>query len=311
VSKSHHPSGQPGGTAMSRRVVFENEGRRLVGDLFLPIGYKPGDRLPAIVVTGAWMTVKEQMPARYAAELASRGYAALTFDFLGWGQSESDRRQVENPKAKISDIQAAIDALVSQPEIDADKIGGLGICASSGYMVHAAAGSSIVKSVALVAPWLHDAEIVAETYGGDTGVAKLIADGDAAERDFSTSGSQRFVPAASLTDKRAVMYGAPYYTETDRGLIPEWRNEVDVSFWRDWLTFDGLAAAPRLKQPFLMVHSEAAAIPQGAHRFFDGLAGSKQELWLEDVVQFDFYDRDAPVKASVDAVAAHFANTLT
>jgi fermentation-respiration switch protein FrsA (DUF1100 family) len=296
--------------ATSKRVVFESHGERLVGDLFLPDDYQPGARLPAIVVTGAWMTVKEQMPARYAAELADRGYAALAFDFRGWGQSEGERRQFEDPATKISDIRAAFAYLATRPEVDPDRIGGLGICASAGYMAHAVTGAGQVRSVALVAPWLHDQDIVEATYGGPEGVAKLLAAGDAAENAHRSSRRQAFVPAASRTDTRAVMFEAPYYTEEDRGLIPEWRNEVDPGFWRSWLSFDAQAAAPRLTQPFAMVHSSAAAIPQGARAFYARLSGNKRELWLDGVSQFDFYDRDDPVRRSADFVAGHFAETL-
>jgi hypothetical protein len=59
-----------------------------------------------------------------------------------------------------------------------------------------------------------------------------------------------------------------------------------------------------------MVHSEAAAIPQGAHRFIDRLKGTKDQVWLEKVTQFDFYDREEPVGRASDAVAAHFRSTL-
>ena len=296
--------------ATSQRVEFTSAGERMVGDLYLPDGYKAGDKLPTVVVTGAWMTVRQQMPARYAAELADRGYAALVFDFRGWGESGGARRQVEDPDAKIADIKAAVRFAATLPQADPNRIGGLGICASSGYMVAAAADAPGLKSVALVAPWLHDRNIVLDTYGGTEGVARLEAAGDAAEAEFRRTGRQAFLPAASLTDDRAIMFRVPYYTEADRGMIPAWRNEVDPSFWRGWLSFDALRAAPSLRQPFLMVHSEAAAIPQGARSFYAAVTAPKQELWLEGVGQLDFYDRAEPVRRSADAVAAHLEATL-
>lgn len=300
----------PADAATSHRVTFENAGKEIVGDLYLPNSYKEGQKLPAIVITGAWMTVRQQMPARYAREMADRGFAALVFDFRGWGESAGERRQYEDPKAKVADIEAAVRYLAARPEADPARIGGLGICASSGYMVTAAAATPTIKSVALVAPWLQDAEVVAQTYGGAEGITKLEAKGDAAEAAYRRTGKQSFVPAASMTDDRAIMFKAPYYTQADRGMIPAWRNEADPAFWRGWLTFDAVQVAPQLRQPFLMVHSEAAAIPQGAHKFYGKLAAPKHELWLENVQQLDFYDRAAPVKASADAVAAHFRDTL-
>ncbi|MER8510656.1 CocE/NonD family hydrolase [Mesorhizobium sp. M0199] len=292
------------------RVAFASNGEQIVGELYLPEDLDAAKLRPALVVTGAWMTVKEQMPARYAREMADRGFIALTFDFRGWGESGGVRRQYEDPNAKIADIEAAVAYLATRPETDQDRIGGLGICASSGYMVTAAAENAAIKSVALVAPWLQDAEVVEQTYGGRDGVARLEATSDAAEVEYRRTGKQAFLPAASLTDERAVMFEVPYYTEPDRGMLPAWRNEADPAFWRGWLRFDAIQAAPRLHQPFLMVHSEAAAIPQGAHKFYARLTSSKRERWLDNVTQFDFYDRAAPVKTASDAVAAHFRATL-
>ena len=296
--------------ATSVPVTFESGGETMVGDLYLPDDYEAGDQLPAVVVTGAWMTVRQQMASRYASELADRGYAALAFDFRNWGESGGDRRQYEDPQLKIADIEAAASFLASRPETDANRVGGLGICASAGYMVTAALTSPNIKSVSLVAPWLHDTQILAGIYGGTEGMASLTAVGDEAQAAYVTTGEQPFVPAASMTDDSAIMFEAPYYTETDRGMIAEWRNEADPAFWRDWLTFNAIQAAPLLSQPFFMVHSEAAAIPEGAHRFYDLVPGQKNELWLEDVSQFDFYDRAEPVAISTDAVAAHFSETL-
>ncbi len=92
--------------ATSRPVTFDSGDERIVGELFLPDGYKEGDKLPAMEVTGAWMTVRQQMPAVYARQLADRGFAALTFDFRGWGESAGARRQFEDPKAKIASFAA-------------------------------------------------------------------------------------------------------------------------------------------------------------------------------------------------------------
>ncbi|WP_232661511.1 alpha/beta hydrolase [Pseudonocardia sp. TRM90224] len=60
-------------------------------------------RQPAVLITGSWLTVKEQMADRYAAELAARGYTAITFDFAGWGASGGAPRQAELPTRKIDE----------------------------------------------------------------------------------------------------------------------------------------------------------------------------------------------------------------
>jgi hypothetical protein len=55
------------------RVTFASHGEQIVGNLYLPEDLDPARPRPALVVTGAWMTVKEQMPARYAREWPTAG----------------------------------------------------------------------------------------------------------------------------------------------------------------------------------------------------------------------------------------------
>lgn len=149
----------------TRTVTFDNEGSTITGTLYLPDEYKAGDKLPTVIVTGAWTTVQDQMPKGYAIEMAERGFAAFTFDFRGWGKSgdlAQNVRHKEDPQAKISDIKAAAEFVATLPKVDATKINGLGICASAGYMVDATSGNPLFQSVGLVAPWLQNKAIVNE-----------------------------------------------------------------------------------------------------------------------------------------------------
>jgi uncharacterized protein len=287
------------------RVSFTSGGETVVGHLYIPAGASASSKAPAAVVTGAWMTIKEQMSGRYAKELAERGVVALAFDFRTWGESGGKQRAMENPTSKTADIQAAVSFLQTRAEVDASRLGGLGICASAGYMAAAAANSPAIKSVSFVAPWLHDAKIVEAVYGGAASVQGLVKESQEAQAKFKATGELTLLPAASTTDKTAVMFNVPYYTEPQRGMIAKWENTFNAASWEGWLKFDAMPYAPRIKQPVLMIHSEAAAIPQGAKQFFSGLQAPKREQWLPNVGQFDFYDGAQPVKAAADSVAAH------
>lgn len=291
------------GEIRTESVSFDSAGDRIAGTLYLP-ETGTGRPLEAVVVTGAWITVKEQMPSVYARALAERGYAALVFDFRGWGRSAGAPRHMESPTMKIADIRAAVRYLDGRRDIAG--VHGLGICASAGYMAAVAADTPALRSLSLVAPWLHDAAIVEQVYGGAAGVAALIDTGRAAEA-AQRAGTPRTIPGASKTDRSALMFDVPYYTEPDRGLIPAWDNRFDLASWEGWLRFDAQQYAARIAMPTLIVHSEAAAIPQGAQRFAAALRGPVRELWLENVGQFDFYDREAPVQRSADAVAGLIA----
>ncbi len=288
------------------KVAFTSQGSTIKGNLYLPEASAKDKKYAAVVVTGAWTTVKEQMPATYAKALSEKGYAALTFDFRGWGESIDNTKYLENPKRKIQDILAAVAYLSDRSDINPTQIAGLGICASSGYMAHAAATSCKISALAMVAPWLHDAEIVRQVYGGEEGVQKLIAMGRKAEK----SSEPVLIEAASKSNEKSLMYNVPYYTERDRGLIPEYDNRFNVASWEGWLTFDAQQAADHIHVPTLLVHSRDAAIPQGVEAFETRMGNTARIVWLDTVSQFDFYDRPDAVTRSVELVSDHFKKTF-
>jgi dienelactone hydrolase len=289
------------------KVTFDSDGVTLTGDLYLPDGDGP---VPAIVVAGTWTSVKELMADRYARRLADRGYAALSFDFTGFGESAGEPRDVESPERKVRDIHHALTFLAAHPAVDGGRLGALGICAAAMYMAGNAADDPRVTSLALVAPWLHDAAICEAAYGGADAVAERIATGREARARWERTGEVEYVPVVSTTDERAAMpYDIDFYLNPERGGIPAWPNRFALMAWPGWLTYDSIALAPRITQPTLLVHSEDAAIPEGAHRFHAGLAGPKDILWTQGS-QFDFYDQEPQVSLAVDTAAAHFARTL-
>ncbi len=47
-------------------VTFQSGGEKMVGNLYLPPTYQAGTRLPAVLIAGPWLNVKEQVAANYA-----------------------------------------------------------------------------------------------------------------------------------------------------------------------------------------------------------------------------------------------------
>lgn len=279
----------------------------LAANLYLPEGV---ENPPVVVVTGAWTTVKEQMPAVYAEALAKKGYAAVTFDFRGWGESRHEGTDeapyLEDPAIKTADIRAVIDAVTQLDGVDGSRLAGVGVCASSGYMLDAALGNDEVKAVAVVAPWLHDVPMATQIYGGPESVKNLLLAADQA-----TQGSEpQVIEAASLTNKGSLMYQVPYYTEEDRGLIPEYDNKFNVASWTGWLNYDAQVSASKLQKPALLVASESMAIPAGAHQYLETAGDNVTSVWFDGYSQFDFYDKPEAVNNAVNAIDRHFAQNL-
>jgi fermentation-respiration switch protein FrsA (DUF1100 family) len=281
------------------KLPFFHGALRYVGELF-----RNTDRLdirqPGIIVTGSWLTVKEQMPETYAIRLAERGYVVLTFDFAGFGESSGEPRQAEIPDRKIADLIAAADFLSTLSFVEPYTLTHLAICASAQYGLASLARGSRVARFVSVAGWYHDPVSVAPFYGGLAGAAARIDASRAAIERFTATGAVDVVPAYKVGDPAAGMFfELDYYGNTARGAVPAWKNQMATMSWWYWLSFDGLRAADRVSAPALFVHSDGCVFPDNVRSVHARLRGPKQLAWSEGG-QTDFYDQPAQVEFAVN-----------
>ena len=109
-----------------------------------------GTPSPAIIVGHPMGAVKEQSANLYATKLAERGFITLSFDLSFWGESEGQPRQTVAPDIYVDDFSAAVDFLSTQPFVNKDSIGVLGICGSGSFALSAAQIDPRMKAIATV-----------------------------------------------------------------------------------------------------------------------------------------------------------------
>ena len=289
-----------------KRIEFKSEGLVLVGNLHLPTNFDKQKSYRAVVVAGSWTTVKEQMSDLYAAKFAKEGLVALSFDFRNYGESEGQPRNYENPTMKTEDLVNAVKYLQTLKFVDGENINGVGICASAGYLATAAANGAKFNSISLVAPWLHNAEIVQQVYGANRDI--LLAKAAESKKRFAETGQVDYVLGASSTDNTAAMFGQiAYYLNPKRGAIKQWGNQFATMAWQGWLEFDAINSAEKISVPVQIIHSKTAAIPNGAETFYAKLNVPKNIIWIENATQFDFYDGETQVNGTVKQSVNWFA----
>lgn len=218
-----------------KEITFKSEGLNLIGDLYYPADFQENKQYPAIIVSGSWTTVKEQMAGLYAQKLANHGFISLAFDFRNFGESEGAPRFYESPTLKKEDIKNAVTFLQSLSEVDSKKIGCFGVCAGAMYTLMAATEDKCIQSVVTAASWLHDAEAVQLFYGGAEGVNAKISAAQKAKTNYAENGLVDYIPTISTEDTNAAMYGPyDYYLNPERGTIKEWSaDQFAVMSWED------------------------------------------------------------------------------
>ncbi|MFC6085542.1 alpha/beta hydrolase [Sphaerisporangium aureirubrum] len=277
---------------MIEHVEFTAGDVTLAGDLRTPPGAGPH---PALVFTGPFTGVKEQVTGTYAARLAEAGYVTLAFDHRNFGASGGSPRHHEDPQGKLTDLRSAVSYLRTRPEVDGDRIGVVGICLGAGYALRFAAFDPRVKVFAGIAgaynnPYAMRSGMTPPGYEG----ALAAFTGELERQDQGAD--PEYIPAVATSGEAAMPGDEPYaYYGTARSAAPSWTNKVTRSSLRELITLDNMMGADFLSpKPALIVHGvvDRFCPPEGAEEAYKRLDPPKRLIWLDTHLHTDLYDTD-------------------
>lgn len=283
-----------------KKVKFTNRyGIKLVGDLYTPKNMT-AEKLPAIAVSGPFGAVKEQSSGLYAQTLAEQGFITLAFDPSYTGESGGNPRLVASPDINTEDMSAAVDFLSVQNNVDANKIGVIGICGFGGFALNAAAMDTRIK--ATVTSTMYDMSRVNANGYFDVMSAedryqlkqKLNAQRTA---DFKAG---TYASEAGLPDKltgNEPQFVKDYYDyyKTPRGYHKRSKNSNtgwNMTSALSFINMPILAYSNEIKTPVLMIHGEKAHSRYFSEDAYKKLTGDNKRLMIiPNANHTDLYDK--------------------
>lgn len=282
-----------------RKVTFVNRyGITLAADMYSP--KDANGALPAIAVSGPFGAVKEQSSGLYAQQLAERGFLTLAFDPSFTGESGGMPRRVASPDINTEDFSAAVDFLSVQTNVDAGRIGILGICGWGGIAIEAATNDPRIK--ATVASTMYDmTRVTANGYFDTDNSAEkrnAVRSALAAQRteDYRNGVYRRAGGVADPLPDDAPQFVKDYhaYYKTPRGYHERSGNSTDG--WNStsalpFMNFKFFEYAADLDRAVMIVHGEKAHSRYFGEDTFKLLHGDNKELLIiADANHCDLYD---------------------
>ena len=282
-----------------KKVSFKNRyGITLVGDLYTPKD-KSEKEMAAIAISGPFGAVKEQASGLYAQTLAERGFVTLAFDPSYTGESSGEPRNVASPDINTEDFSAAVDFLSSQKDVDAERIGILGICGFGGFGLNAAAMDTRIK--ATVTSTMYDMTRVSANGYFDSMDEKARYElkkslNKQRTEDFK-NGTYAKAPGLpeKLTGEEAQFVQDYYgYYKTPRGFHKRSINSNgnwNMTSTLSLINMPILAYSDEIQNAVLVIHGEKAHSRYFSEDAFKKLKGDNKELLIvKDANHVDLYD---------------------
>ena len=301
---------------MRKSVHCPSAGSTLAAHLFVPDEMEPGERRPAIVVVAPGSGIKEQVSGTYARDLCSRGFVALAFDHRTYGESEGYPRYDEDPYAKVEDIKCAVSFLGNRGEVDADRLGALGICGGGGYAPYAAATDRRIKAVATVSGMANSRGAFEEQAGGDQSMIHAMLDSTAAARQAFSRGEPPVygpvIPGPDVPNVIEPLREAPhYYFDENLGAHPRWENKVLAWSAEKQLTFNALDVIHLISpRPLLLIVGTESGSRLQNELAYAAAREPKELALIEGATHIEMYHVEEYVKQATDRLATFFTKNL-
>lgn len=301
------------------KVTFHNRfGITLAADLYVP--KRAHGTLPALAVSGPFGAVKEQASGLYAQELAARGFLTLAFDPSFTGESGGQPRRVSSPDINTEDFSAAVDYLACREDVDADRIGIVGICGWGGIAINAAAIDTRIKATVASTSYLMT-EVATKGYFDeqDSREARMEARRTLNAQRAIDYANGSYLRAGGVVDPLpadAPQFVADYhdYYKTPRGYHERSGNSTDgwnLTSNLSWMNTNLLQFAGEIESAVLVVHGEKAHSRYMGERAFEKLTGdNKQLLIVPGASHCDLYDGGGKDAIPFDDIEAFLKDHL-
>lgn len=282
------------------KVTFHNRyGIALAADLYKPKNAQ--GRMAAIAVSGPYGAVKEQVSGRYAQTLAEYGFLTIAFDPSYYGESGGTPRNLTSPEISTEDFSAAVDYLSVRKDVDAQRIGILGICGWGGFALNAAANDPRIK--ATVTSTMYDMSRVNANGYFD----KMTVDdryelrkklSEQRTKDYLAGNYERDGGVVNPVPEDAPLFVKQYhdYYKTERGYhrrSPNSNDGINKTATLAFINMPILSYIEEIRSAVLLVHGEQAHSRYFSEDAFKRLKGENKEiLIIPGANHTDLYDNE-------------------
>ena len=299
---------------MRRQIEFISEGLTCRGWLYVPDSLAAGAKAPAVVLANAITATQDMIVPVYAERLAAAGFVALIFDYAYWGTSEGEPRNHFVAYTQQQNVRDATAWLASQPEVDPDRIGGLGVSMGASHMLYLAAFERRLKAVVSIAAYTN-AIAVWEPMFGIPGLQGYMAQIGQSRQQRVMNGLRAIhIPAVGHQGEMAAIpqdEAYDFYLGAQHPWASQYDNRMTLQSVANMLEYNPDFAI-HLASPtaLLMIHAQQDPVPEPLAREVFGRAHDPKKMVVFNCRHTDLLGTDTWVTQAANEATAWFSTYL-
>lgn len=260
---------------------------------------------PVIILCHGFCGIQEILLPAFAEAFTQAGYATVTFDYRGFGDSEGERGRLV-PAMQIADILSVIAWAKDQPALDPDRIGLWGTSFGGCHVFGAAANNPDVKCIVSQLAFADGESIVTGKMDAAEKSA-FIATLEKMDQKRKSSGKEMFVAITRVLNDDE----SKAFFEENRQQYPKMDIKIPFLTVRETLLYKPDGNAGKVTCPTLVVVAGQDSVnpPEQGRALFDAVAATIKQLFEEKKARhYDIYSGQhfaSVIKAQIAWFATH------
>jgi fermentation-respiration switch protein FrsA (DUF1100 family) len=243
--------------------------------------------VPVIILCHGFCGIQELLLPGFAEAFVGAGYAAVTFDYRGFGASGGEPGRLV-PAMQIEDIHTVIGFVKELPGVDASRVGLWGTSLGGGHVLAAAASDPSIKAVVSQLGFA-DGERVVTRNMTDAEKQAFVATLERMHEKKQSTGREMMVAITKvLTDPQSKAF-----VEESRQRYPAMDIKIPFLTVREMLNYKPGVYAARVACPVLVVVAGEDGVnpPDHGKELFAALGTPVKKLHIEEAAgHYDMYE---------------------
>ncbi|TKK37755.1 hypothetical protein PflCFBP13517_25525 [Pseudomonas fluorescens] len=241
---------------------------------------------PVLILCHGFCGIQDVVLPLYARAFVRAGFAVITFDYRGFGESKGERGRLR-PALQLEDIHAVIGWAARQAMFDSARIGLWGTSLGGAHVAVVAGQTTLVKCFVSQMAFADGEDLILGAMSREE-KSKFLSSLSKMQAKKKESGRELFVSPLKVLDDKS----SHDFFDSHKADYPLLGTKIPFLTIQEMLDYRPLDHLSSIKQPALIIAAELDQVnpPEQARKMYESLMCEKSFALIKGVGHYDLYE---------------------